>query len=367
MDRAEAYLEHIRKLLRDNKVPELEEKLAEEPLLGQIHNEIKTIREIVLAFSAGDFSSAITARGIIPGGLKALQANLRHLIWQVQMVEKGDFSQEVRFMGEFSSSFNSMVRRLNLSLTKLRKNEETLMDTNNKLRREVEHMDALKESEARFKFLASHDPLTGILNRRSFIEMAELELADAIDLCVPCCLAMMDIDHFKVFNDTYGHLAGDEALRHAVKTVEAGLRKKDFVGRYGGEEFIFFFYGADEKTGFRILERLRENLAETPVVLENGPVSIHASFGLAGSSMDWGVFRIPGQSGDHFDDTGYIQKLISNADTALYAAKEAGRNQVMIFNSKQKTRKRTKKQDPRETAEICETIEMITSDEEAKL
>jgi diguanylate cyclase (GGDEF)-like protein len=336
MDKVGLYLEHIQKLLKDNRIPALEGELADDPLLAQIHEELQTIRAILHAFSSGDFSSSITIRGIIPGCLKSLQSHLRHLIWQVQMVEKGDFSQEVRFMGEFSKAFNSMVQRLSLSLTKAREKEETLLDVNNRLRKEVEHMAILKESEARFKFLASHDPLTGILNRRAFIEMAGVELANAVDLCVPCCLAMMDIDYFKNFNDTYGHVAGDEALRHVVRTVESGLRKNDFIGRYGGEEFVIFFYGADEKTGTRVLERLRKKLAETPVMLETGPVAVCASFGLVGSGRE------------NPEEKGYIQKLIADADTALYAAKMAGRNRVVLFSHEHETRRKSVKPESRQ-------------------
>ncbi|GHV84619.1 hypothetical protein AGMMS50230_02270 [Spirochaetia bacterium] len=326
-DKAGLYLEHIRKLLRDNKIPELGEDLEEIPLLCQIHEELKTIRQVMLSFSAGDFSPAITVRGIIPGCLKALQAHLRHLIWQVQMVEKGDFTQEVRFMGEFSEAFNRMVSQLNTTLTALRQKEEALVITNNMLRNEVAHhssaMEALQESEARLQFLASHDSLTGVLNRRSFIELAKSELQNAAIRSIPCCLSMMDIDHFKRFNDTYGHLAGDETLRHVVHTVSQGLRKGDFLGRYGGEEFVFFFYNADKTTGAGVVERLRKNLAETPVALENGPVSVYASFGIAESFME-----DPGN-----DD--YVQKLINDADTALYAAKRAGRNRVMLYHVEQ--------------------------------
>jgi len=306
MDRTQEYLEHIRKLLRDVKVPELQDELAEDPLLVQIHDELRAIREIMLAFSSGDFSPVITTRGVIPGCLKALQANLRHLIWQVQLVEKGDFSQEIKFMGEFSHAFNNMLRKLRIRLFELQEHEKNL-----------------KESEARFKFLANHDPLTGVYNRRSFIELAGVELSNAASLSIPCCMAMMDIDHFKQFNDTYGHLAGDEALRHAVRTIEVTLRKNDFMGRYGGEEFILFFYDTDEETGFRVVERLRKNLPEKPVFLKSGPVSIYASFGVVASSME------------DPKDKDYVQALISDADTALYAAKKAGRNRVILYKSSQ--------------------------------
>jgi diguanylate cyclase (GGDEF)-like protein len=327
MFNAEGCLEHIQKLLRDNSVPELPDGYAENPLFVQIHDELKAIREILRAFSSGDFSRAITIRGIIPGCLKSLQANLRHLIWQVQMVEKGDFTQEVHFMGEFSDAFNSMVRILNLSLSKLQEEGETLADINDKLRKEVEHMEVLKESEAHFKFLASHDPLTGILNRRAFIERAVLELANAAYLCVPCCLAMMDIDHFKKFNDTYGHLGGDEALRHTVKTIESGLRKNDFLGRYGGEEFILFFYDTDEAIGLKVLERLRMSLSESPVSLAEGPVTITASFGLTVIGREKSV------------EEGYVQNLIHEADTALYTAKQSGRNRVVLFSPEIESRR----------------------------
>ena len=306
MDKAKECLEHLQKLLWDSKVPELENELAEDPLLAQIHNELKAIREVTRAFSAGDFSTTISVRGIIPGCLKTLQANLRHLIWQVQMVEKGDFSQEVHFMGEFSTAFNNMVRRLKMSLTELQEKEKSLI-----------------ESEARFKFLANHDSLTGVFNRRSFIELAEVELVNAAARSIPCCLAMMDIDHFKNFNDTYGHLAGYEALRHAVKTIQVGLRKNDFMGRYGGEEFIFFLHGADDETGLKVLDRFRKNLAEAPVQLENGVITVHASFGVVGSGME------------NPENKDHVQKLINYADTALYAAKKAGRNRVMIYNNEQ--------------------------------
>jgi len=235
------------------------------------------------------------------------------------MVEKGDFTQEIHFTNEFSNAFNNVVRRLELSLSKLKEKEDTLADINNRLRREVESKESLKESNTYLKFLASHDSLTGILNRRAFIETVEIELATAKYLCVPCCLAMMDIDHFKKFNDTYGHSAGDEALRHAVKMVCSRLRKNDFMGRYGGEEFVLFFYYANKETGLKILDRLRIFLSESPVHLEKGLVEIHASFGLVEIDVEKAA------------EKGYIQKLIHDADTALYTAKLSGRNKVVVF------------------------------------
>jgi diguanylate cyclase (GGDEF)-like protein len=286
MSKTQKYLEHIHKLLRDKKIPELKYKLAKDHTLVQIHRELKAIRETMFAFSVGDFSPSIDMRGFIPGCLKTLQANLRHLIWQVQMVEKGDMTQEVHFMGEFSVAFNNMARKLKC-----------------------------------IKFQANHDSLTGVYNRRPFIELAEIKLANAAEMSIQCCLALLDIDHFKKFNDTYGHPAGDEALRHVVKTIESGLRKDDFMGRYGGEEFILFFYNTNEETGLKIVERIREKLSENPVILKKGPVTVQASFGLVGSCLE------------SSKEKDYIQKLINDADKALYAAKVAGRNRSVLFGS----------------------------------
>jgi diguanylate cyclase (GGDEF)-like protein len=314
-------LEHVRRLLRDNTIPKLEGELGENSLLKEIHGDLRAIRETMLSFSAGDFSPAIKVRGIIPGCLKALQAHLRHMIWQVQMVEKGDFSQEIRFMGEFSTAFNSMVYQLNKTLTELKQKEETLLELTSALRSEVDHsnltVEALQESEARFKYLANHDVLTGILNRRSFMEMTEAHLKTAARNGISSCLVMMDIDHFKLFNDNHGHAAGDHALCHVVKVVSEGLRKGDFLGRYGGEEFILFFYNADETTGVSIAERLRAALEASPVKLEKGEVGITASFGI-----------VPVRC----DTFGDLQVLVNNADTALYEAKRLGRNRVALYS-----------------------------------
>jgi diguanylate cyclase (GGDEF)-like protein len=282
----------------------------------------------VLAFSAGDFSPPIRVRGIIPGCMKALQSRLQHLIWQVKMVEQGDFSQHVEFMGEFSEAFNRMTAQLDTTLKELKKKESTLEALADSLRNEVDlrntAMEALKESESQFKYLASHDPLTGAMNRRSFMERAAAELHSADMLNIPCGVVMMDIDWFKEFNDQYGHLAGDEALKHTVQIITSLLRKNDFLGRYGGEEFVFFFRGADETTGLHIAERVRVAMENTPVMVESAPVKVTASFGLAMTD----TVKKP----ENAKDEGCLEILISNADAALYQAKNQGRNRVVCFH-----------------------------------
>ncbi|MDR2136164.1 MAG: GGDEF domain-containing protein [Treponema sp.] len=180
---------------------------------------------------------------------------------------------------------------------------------------------ALQQREYRFRYLAAHDSLTGAMNRASFMERTGRELSTAQATRTTCGIVMMDIDHFKRFNDTWGHLAGDEALRFVVKVVSAILRKNDFMGRYGGEEFVFFFNGADMETSVTIAERIRETIAANPINLESGPVYISASFGVAVTSPD-----SAGPIGDE-----YIGRIINNADMAMYQAKKAGRNRVVAF------------------------------------
>ncbi|MDR2374986.1 MAG: GGDEF domain-containing protein [Treponema sp.] len=180
---------------------------------------------------------------------------------------------------------------------------------------------ALQQREYRFRFLAAHDPLTGAMNRASFMERANRELSSALATRTTCGIVMMDIDYFKRFNDTWGHLAGDEALRFVVKVIATILRKNDFMGRYGGEEFVFFFNGADMPTSVAIAERIRETIASTPINLESGSVHISASFGVAVTSVDF-----EGPVGDE-----YIDRIINNADMAMYQAKKAGRNRVVAF------------------------------------
>jgi diguanylate cyclase (GGDEF)-like protein len=180
---------------------------------------------------------------------------------------------------------------------------------------------ALQEREYRFRYLATHDSLTGAMNRASFIERASRELRSAFSTGGICSIVMMDIDHFKRFNDTWGHLAGDEALRFVVSVVSSTLRKNDFRGRYGGEEFVFFFGGADQRISAAIAERIRETIASRPISLETGPVYITASFGVAVARMEFAAY--PGDE--------YVDQLINNADMAMYQAKKAGRNRVICF------------------------------------
>ena len=256
-------LTHIKNLLKNNSIPPLKGELAEIPELKEIHDEIKAIREILSNFS------------------------FRH--------------------------------------------EDYLSNLIINLRREIEHreiaMEVLQESESKFRYLANHDPLTGAMNRRSFLERAILEIHEAFRHNYNCGVIMIDIDHFKNFNDTYGHQAGDEALRHLVKTIASFSRTHDFLGRYGGEEFIYFFCHVSRETSLNLAERIRQTIEKNPVELDFGPMSITASFGIAMAEKpeDYNDSDI-----DKLND--FLEVYIHNADLAMYHAKKTGRNRVVLFD-----------------------------------
>jgi diguanylate cyclase (GGDEF)-like protein len=323
-------LDYILKLLRDETMPEIPGEFAELPALREIHRELGTIREILAFFSNGCLPPTISSEGIIFSHLKTLRSQLKNLIQRMQMAEKGDFSRQIDYPGELAEAFNNMIVKLNAALCDLQKKEETLLIMTRNLQNEVSlrssAVEALQESELRFRHLASHDSLTGILNRRSFMERASHELQLLTQRDIPRCIAIMDIDHFKHFNDNYGHVSGDEALKHVVMVCSEGLRKHDFLGRYGGEEFVFFLGNADMETGLKVAERLRKALENSPVNIDMGPVQVTASFGVAPIN----IAELPVQAMDQ-ENIDFIRTVIDRADRALYKAKRSGRNKVVAY------------------------------------
>ena len=163
--------------------------------------------------------------------------------------------------------------------------------------------------------IATIDGLTSILNRRG-LEDAALKMQD---MCKRINLSMtvilIDIDHFKKVNDKYGHLTGDDVLRHIAKVVAGILRSSDVFGRYGGEEFCAFLPNTTEGDAIGLAERIRAGVEASPLKLDRGPIKTTISIGVADSVR-----------------AGYDFKgLIAAADGALYSAKNGGRNQVVSY------------------------------------
>lgn len=170
--------------------------------------------------------------------------------------------------------------------------------------------------------LATRDALTGLINRRAFIEAAQSEFARARRQASPVSLLMLDIDHFKCINDDYGHAAGDEVLRAVARTVTPCLRDYDLFARFGGEEFVVLLPGTAFDEAQRVAERLRETVACSQAWFEGQAICCTLSVGLAvmkGTQRD-------------------LDALLREADMALYRAKESGRNRVVCANTVAKPR-----------------------------
>jgi diguanylate cyclase (GGDEF)-like protein/PAS domain S-box-containing protein len=165
--------------------------------------------------------------------------------------------------------------------------------------------------------LASRDPLTGCLNRRAFFDLLEDLFVSAREHGTGFCCIMTDIDHFKQFNDRYGHAVGDEVIRAIVRTLQAGLRNDDLLCRYGGEEFCIILPSTNLEQAVEIASRLRADVevrAGMSVRTTEG-LKITSSFGVAVLGRE---MRDPAE-------------LIDRADMALYQSKQAGRNRVTVW------------------------------------
>ena len=155
--------------------------------------------------------------------------------------------------------------------------------------------------------------MTGTKNRRRFREDLDLLFAQAQRLGSPLSLIMLDIDHFKEYNDTFGHPAGDEILERLGSTLRASLRNHDVVARYGGEEFVVLLPATDEIEAIQVAERLRSSIARG--AWPRREITASLGVGTVGS-------RTPSASA-----------LVEQADQALYQSKLAGRNRVTHFQS----------------------------------
>ncbi|HRF48630.1 MAG TPA: diguanylate cyclase [Anaerolineales bacterium] len=166
-----------------------------------------------------------------------------------------------------------------------------------------------REAEERARI----DPLTSLFNRRHFFAMLDYTRAQGLPAVRQLSVLILDLDHFKQVNDTHGHRAGDQVLQAVSQIIRFCVREGDIACRYGGEEFAILLPGADLQTALTVGERLRESLERTEIPTEFGQLHVTVSIG-AGCL----------EEGDDPD----LDSLLDRADTALYAAKHAGRNRV---------------------------------------
>ena len=167
--------------------------------------------------------------------------------------------------------------------------------------------------------LSIADPLTGLSNRRHFFEYATAEVCRSKRYSHTMALMMLDIDHFKHVNDTYGHATGDEVLIGVAKLVQKNMRESDLAARFGGEEFIAFLPETEELGAEVVAERIRQEIESTEFIDasdDSVKVKVTISIGL--------YLHKEGETGD-------ISDFMKLADIALYEAKESGRNKVIVY------------------------------------
>ena len=224
-----------------------------------------------------------------------------------EAVRRGASDYVVKF-GEYLFTIPLVVEK-NLTLAKIKRENETLRQ---KLERTLAE---LKETNAQLQQLAATDPLTGLYNRRHFSQLLDQLFAETQRYERDLSCVMIDLDGYKLLNDTFGHQIGDELLVMAGKVIQANMRRMDVAARYGGDEFVLLLPHADAAEAAGVAARIREEyMASSGAVLKRQQ----------GVCMSAGVASTQSHRPAHAD------QLVAMADAALYKAKEAGRNRTTI-------------------------------------
>jgi diguanylate cyclase (GGDEF)-like protein/PAS domain S-box-containing protein len=179
--------------------------------------------------------------------------------------------------------------------------------------------DSLVHAHEEMRYKATHDALTSLLNRGMILDLLERELRRTRREQGSTALLLVDVDSFKLVNDTLGHLVGDEVLREVARRLTEAVRSYDFVGRYGGEEFLLVLSNCDQCSPLDRAEEIRESICRSPISTSGGDLRITISIGVLASS-DWSSMS--------------TVEMLRQADSALYTAKSAGRNCSHLSSSK---------------------------------
>lgn len=311
----------------------LPDHLRQDPRFQNLVARMVDLSQFTLALANGNLNVDLRVKGQAAGGLKSLQANLRHLTWQAKQIASGDLTQRVAFMGDFATAFNQMVERLQESRALLENRAEelarqqqiavSLMQQAQAARAEAEKANLklqdqiaeITQLQIQLREQAIRDPLTGCFNRRYLIDSLEREFSRAAQDQTVISIIMLDIDHFKQINDTYGHLAGDEVLRLLGKHLQRHSRPAHLAARYGGEEFVLVLPGIKPLSAVRRANKIRLDLPTACSFLTQPAMKLSLSAGVA-------AFPDHGQT---------YEEVLERADQALYAAKTFGRNRVICY------------------------------------
>jgi diguanylate cyclase (GGDEF)-like protein len=334
LDEVSQLIQYLAQLLRSAQPGDsLPPQIAQRPEMQDLVATLAELQQFTLSLANGSLDGQLHVKGRVAGALKSLQANLRHMTWQAQRIASGDLSQRVAFLGEFSAAFNSMVEKLAESRAELDNRAQELVRqrraalnlmldaqaahaeveaANQQLQAQIIEINLLQE---KLREQAIRDPLTGCFNRRYLIETLEREFARALRDDYPISLLMIDIDHFKSINDTYGHKTGDEVLRLIGGILRGITRQSDIAARYGGEEFVLVLPNMALSTALQRAEEIRETFPRSCTSCVEKSYTLSLSIGAA-------VYPTHGK---------IYEEILDHADQALYTAKNSGRNRVVCY------------------------------------
>ena len=222
-----------------------------------------------------------------------------------------DDNEAVREMVNSLSAATAKVRDENKTL------ESQLAETNDELHRLKEHLEQVRRE-------AMTDALTALANRKAFDEALDAACAQASAAGEPLALAIVDIDHFKKFNDTWGHQTGDQVIRFVASVIGRAAKGRRFSARYGGEEFAVIFPGETSRTAHGILEAAREEISSRILKRRS-------------TNEDLGAITISSGIAD-FQAGDYPSTLVERADDAMYVSKNGGRNRTSIAPANDQSR-----------------------------
>lgn len=266
-------------------------------------------------------------QGVLKGGLEEARSRLKDLVstfidrvgemsqsadgYHARIGEYSEKISQARDIAELGDVVGGLSADIGGLRDALRHNHGELVTARTQAEQAEQRVQQLEQELRQVSNLVREDQLTGTLNRRGMDEAFERELARTERLQAPLSIGMLDLDHFKKLNDSLGHQAGDEALRHLTRVVQGLLRPTDTLARYGGEEFLILLPNTDLDEAEQVLKRIQRELTRQFFMHDNERVLITFSAGVAALHPD--------------EDQA---ALVARADTAMYAAKGLGRNRV---------------------------------------
>ena len=247
-----------------------------------------------------------------------LASPLKELMSQLEDVQQcQNISKRINLSNIEDNELSQLQKHLNNMLITLEMDQEKLLEDEQSKRNWLEQAVTSRTQELqilneKLALLARKDSLTGTLNRGSFFEAAQNLLVLAQRQKSPASFVLMDLDHFKKINDTYGHFIGDKILIHFTQTIQSFIRKSDLIGRVGGEEFAVFLNNTGLEDAFQLADKIRDAIAKSTVEVDGRTITYTVSLGVVSSELN----------------EGSIDELFKRADLKLYGAKDRGRDRV---------------------------------------